>query len=51
MDNDPTGEILHGFSCGSTAGGEYFAYYREYCSASGAYRIVPYGCIDTIFAK
>jgi hypothetical protein len=51
MDNDPTGEILHGSSCGSTAGGAYYAYYREYCAATGVYRIVPYGCIDTIFAK
>lgn len=49
MDNDPQGIIVHGVNCGGN--GNYYVYNREYCSITNTYRIVPYGCIDTVFAK
>jgi len=51
MNNDPQGIIVHGTNCGGPSNGYYYVYNREYCSVTDTYRIVPYGCIDTIFAK
>jgi hypothetical protein len=47
MNIDPYGTAFAGVTC--SGNGEYYGYLREYCSASQTYRIVPYGCIDTIF--
>jgi hypothetical protein len=51
MNNDPQGVIVHGVNCGGPSNGNYYAYDREYCSASNTYRITPVGCVDTIFVK
>jgi hypothetical protein len=51
MNNDPQGVIVHGVNCGGPANGNYYAYDREYCSASNTHRITPVGCVDTVFVK
>jgi len=52
MNNDPQGVIVHGVNCGGPENGNYYVYNRYYCSAgSGTYKITPYGCVDTVFAK
>ena len=51
MNNDPQGVIVHGVNCGGPSNGNFYAYDREYCSASNTYRITPVGCVDTVFVK
>ena len=52
MNNDPQGIIVHGTNCGGPSNGNYYVYNRYYCSAgAGSYKVTPYGCVDTIFAK
>jgi hypothetical protein len=51
MNNDPQGVIVHGVNCGGPSNGNYYVYNRYYCSNSDTYKVEPYGCVDTIFAK
>ena len=50
MNIDPQGVAFQGVNCGGPENGNYYVYNRQQCSAGG-FRIVPFGCVDTVFAS